>query len=598
MTHNKKKFRENFIDLKDSFLRFSIPWLCAVTASFLACYTQFVKDTPTTHFNALFSLLIGIPFSLGVTLLFESKKIKNSHFIAAILSVLVITSHFLITKSETNSNYFVSNLSVLLIFSSFFSFAPFLERAGWHGFWNFNYILFQRFVLSFVYSGFLSLGFIFALLILKFIINISIDESYFMSSLLFSFIGFNILFFVIGLPRNFQELNKTPEYPNWLNILIQNLIIPFTLLYNAIMYVYLAKILFSWSLPEGKIGWLVSSLSVLGIICHFFLKPLKFEEKKKWCIFFERYFYILLLPLLYMLFVGLYSRINEYGITENRYYLFASGIWLVFICLYFIISKSKNIKIIPISLSIISLLTSFGPWSASHVALTSQISSFKSILEKNKILVDGKISSASHEISFDEEKRISGIIDYIIDFHDFKSFSLLLPLNDFNEILRNKDLTDKSQISHIRDSLLNKMNLKYISKWKEKNGNEIELRSTSFPRFQSINEFQNFLGFNLNESNSSLSNDHIKINLNNQNSSLTLYKYDKELIDIPLSTFIRDTKKLSEEHNYMEEDFYVILNAKNKNAKVKIYFESIDYIENRNSIDINSLKGFMFIQEK
>ena len=66
-------------------------------------------------------------------------------------------------------------------------------------------------------------------------------------------------------------------------------------------------------------------------------------------IFFPKF----ILPILLMMFLSIGQRINQYGITEKRYYIPVLGLWVFAVMLYFSIIKSSKNTIIPISLSIV-----------------------------------------------------------------------------------------------------------------------------------------------------------------------------------------------------------------------------------------------------
>ena len=53
-----------------------------------------------------------------------------------------------------------------------------------------------------------------------------------------------------------------------------------------------------------------------------------------------RYFPKAILPLIVMMFISIGIRINAYGLTENRYYVVALGIWAFLVMIYFAFGKN------------------------------------------------------------------------------------------------------------------------------------------------------------------------------------------------------------------------------------------------------------------
>ena len=200
-------------------------------------------------------------------------------------------------------------------------------------------------------------------------------------------------------------------------------------LYLTILYVYSIKVLIEWEWPQGWIGWLVLSFSVLGILALLLLWPLSRRQENGWIPRFTRWFYIAILPLIGLLFAAIFRRISEYGITENRYFVLVLAIWLTGISLYFLLSKKKNIKVIPFSLALLSLIVSFGYWSAFSVSARSQAGRFGELLEKNGMLVDGKVSPATPGGLSDMERAdMRSIITYLSERHQTDLLEEYLPV--------------------------------------------------------------------------------------------------------------------------------------------------------------------------
>ncbi len=105
-------------------------------------------------------------------------------------------------------------------------------------------------------------------------------------------------------------------------------------------------------------------------------------------------FYLILLPLLVILFIAILMRMDDYGITVNRYIVLFLGIWLTTVCVFTLLFKS-SIKFIPTSLALMLQLISFGPWGIFSVSERAQVNRLKNILEKAKIIKENKIVNES-----------------------------------------------------------------------------------------------------------------------------------------------------------------------------------------------------------
>ena len=119
-----------------------------------------------------------------------------------------------------------------------------------------------------------------------------------------------------------------------------------------------------------------------------------------------RSFFISMIPLLVLFPLALFRRISQYGMTENRYVAVMIAVWMSLIIIYFIFSRKKNIKLIPLTMFILSLVMIAGPWNMFAVSEQSQRRRLEGILTQAGILTGGKIHATVTPVSA-EEKKIS-----------------------------------------------------------------------------------------------------------------------------------------------------------------------------------------------
>lgn len=106
-----------------------------------------------------------------------------------------------------------------------------------------------------------------------------------------------------------------------LEVLLNYIVTPALLIYTAILYLYMAKILFTWSLPEGGVAYMVFGFTMTALV----VKALQqLAEKRIYDWFFDR-FSLVSLPLLVLFWIGAIRRTSEYGLTEPRVYLLVCG---------------------------------------------------------------------------------------------------------------------------------------------------------------------------------------------------------------------------------------------------------------------------------
>ena len=82
--------------------------------------------------------------------------------------------------------------------------------------------------------------------------------------------------------------------------------------------------------------------------------------------------------MLVLMTIGIIRRFNDYGVTINRLYLITLNIWCYIVCIGLVFTKARRISWIPISFSILFLLTSALP--VNYASITRNI--MRSSVEK------------------------------------------------------------------------------------------------------------------------------------------------------------------------------------------------------------------------
>jgi hypothetical protein len=363
---------------------------------------------------------LGLPLFFAVHMFCEKWNAKPIFTFTALLTALFLLVQFYFSISALQEQ------NAQLVFRFLFwsaglhllaSFAAFFVADELNGFWQFNKLLFLRFLNAALYSGVLYLGLAGAILAVDELFNLHIDHDLYVDLWLVIAGLFNTVFFLGGIQEPVVDLNNEHNYPKGLKIFTQYVLLPLVTVYLVILYAYLAKIIVQQNLPQGWVANLILGFSVTGILSLLLVWPLREQEENKWVKTFARFFYFSLLPLLALLFIAIGTRINAYGVTVERYIVAMLGVWLALITLYFIFSKRKNIILIPLTLALFLFGSCFGPWGMFAVAERSQVKRLKILLEKNHMLVNGKVVKlASSDLALattNDLQQIQSIINYL-----------------------------------------------------------------------------------------------------------------------------------------------------------------------------------------
>lgn len=336
---------------------------------------------------------LGLLLSLAATLFIASRKYPRPK--AMLIKVIVAiagASLLLLLDPDADPRDYIRFCLLCLAFHLLVSFAAYIGTGKIQGFWQFNKVLFLRILTSVLYSGVLYLGLVIAIYATVKLFNIDDHQSH-IYGYLFAWIAgiFNTTFFLAGIPIDLSVLDEDFSYPKGLKIFTQYVLIPLATIYFLILLAYEIKIIIEWRLPKGYVSNLILGYAVFGILSILLVYPIREQNGNKWIKTYSRWFYFLMMPLIVLLFLAILARVAPYGVTEQRYFLLALGLWLTFICIYFLVSKKQNIRIIPISLCLVTLLSIYGPTSAFSVSASSQRGILVKIFKKYGKYKEGKL---------------------------------------------------------------------------------------------------------------------------------------------------------------------------------------------------------------
>jgi hypothetical protein len=386
-------------------------------------YLNYGTDSHYYYNNIILSAWLGLLLSLVVVIYAERNQVSiKKKWLAGIINVaLSIAFYFSLPDhySEARQKQFMLFIVGLHLLVAF---VPYTTRGEVNGFWQYNKTLFLRFLTAVLYSGVLFIGLSVALLAVENLFKVEIKYKWYLDLWICLAGGFNTIFFLAGFPSAFKKLDEIRDYPRGLKIFTQYVLLPIITVYLVILYAYMFKIIGTRQWPFGWVSYLVLAFAVAGILSLLLIHPIRLEANNKWILGFSRFFYIAICPLIVLLFLAIERRISDYGITEERYIVLILTGWLAFITLYFLFSKSKNIKTIPVSLSMISLLISFGPWGVFSVSFRSQNNRLRQFLQSNNMLSeDQKLVPAKAYLHKGDADQIKSIVEYLVNAHGYQS---------------------------------------------------------------------------------------------------------------------------------------------------------------------------------
>ncbi len=378
----------------------------------------------------ILTALLGIPSFFVLALVSEVRQwSRNTTVIAYGILLALLVAYFFTLPFEPNEKIAVIYRYLMLSIAAHaaVAFFPFWREEGVNGFWQFNKSLFLRIFTASLYSGVLTAGLMIALAACDYLLGFNIEDENYAEVAILIQLFFHPWFFFAGVPKQLSSLKDEQEYPKGLKVFAQFILMSLVMIYLVILYAYGLKIMFSWNWPKGLVSQLILWYSVVGILSLLLLWPLREKEESRWVGRYTKWFFVTLLPLLVMLFLAILQRVGDYGITVNRHVVLALACGLAIVTVYFIVSKRRDIRSVPMVLCLVALLSAYGPLSAISISESSQMGRLKSYIagapepkaEATAIAEAEAVDSEGRSVDTRPNRRDekSSILSYLVEWH-------------------------------------------------------------------------------------------------------------------------------------------------------------------------------------
>lgn len=364
---------------------------------------------------------LGIPSSLSTKVYIErvnGSLNKRMIFLAGIVGLLWLYYKFLLSEFNlvTGTRYIGTTLALYLLFTVI----PYYNRKNHYELYLVN--LLTRLFITYLYGVILFLGLAFTLFTINTLFNLNLSYELYFDIWLVVVGIFAPAYFLADIP-NYEEEEIYDDYSKILRALLLYIVMPIIVIYTSILYVYFLKILVQRQWPEGLVSHLVLWYSIVSAAVIILVYPLR--NSNRWVNTFVSYFPKTIIPILLMMFISISIRINAYGITENRYYVFVAGIWIAGTMIYFAFrNKTRNVYIV-MALIVVSIISVYGPISSYSISKISQNNRFEKLLSKYDMISQGQITQGSSEISQEDKQQISSIVIYFNSMHRLKAMRVI-----------------------------------------------------------------------------------------------------------------------------------------------------------------------------
>jgi hypothetical protein len=419
-------------------------------------------------------------------------------------------------------------------------------------------------------------------------------------------------------------LEQIYEYPKGLKTFSQFVLLPLLALYLIILYTYGTKILLLWDWPKGIVSYLIICVSVLGILTFLLLHPYGNQDGNSWIKKSSKGYYFMLFPLLIILFIAIFMRVGDYGITINRYVILFLGVWLFIVFLYTAFGKT-NIKFIPSSLACLLIIVSFGPWGMFSFSEKSQVNRLKNILETAGILENSKVKNETYWIKdsipnlysdneFENQSKLNdslasevkSILEYLDSHHGFSSIKEWYKQN-LDSIINLQSPEKENYYNYSEAELYMKtLGLKYEVFYEDNIEPRLTFNAANTGSVKKISGYDYFVPFEkytFEEGNSifSFNADSIEYKLEHVNKPTVklLLKTKAETITFEIEDLANKLRKeFGNEPDSLLPISKMQLNYSNANFDYKIEFHSIELVIQKNNLKLANISGDVFIKKK
>lgn len=418
--------------------RFPLETVISIALTLFLIFAIYSEKTDAWVVQTILSLIVTFFLSTGMTLFRESldggKGLKNKNtLLLAVLPVIYgigfyFVSDYLGTANPENVAFFLLHL---FGFIAILFVAPYLrnifEKAkasklqgisvGYSNY--FSLVAWTKLMAMIVGGSVFALGSIAigSIITLFDLSHFPHVEKVFMTWATISLAFIAPLYGLIQFPDP-SAINRDEYDTNrFFSFLVRFVGMPAILVYFVILYAYSIRVLVNFhDWPMGIVSWMVIGFSSFGYLVYAFAKP--HENASKAIAMFRKLFPFAVLPQILMLFYAIYLRIAQYDLTMNRYFVVIFGVWLTAVSIYFSMSKTKSLTVLPSSLAFFAILFSFGPWSVYSLPAERQYERLVGHMEQAGIIKDGKATQLTTTLDADLENSIVSEIEYVCEYRE------------------------------------------------------------------------------------------------------------------------------------------------------------------------------------
>ncbi|MBL8014644.1 MAG: DUF4153 domain-containing protein [Candidatus Doudnabacteria bacterium] len=368
-------------------------------------------------FKSIAALLVFLPLMTTISLVAGKLELLRAHKWKAaigslVLAVLVSLSLGYDANLTVTSVEATKYLLVLLASFSTVFFVPAILKKDRIAAWEDFSAKVRSFVAANIFSAAVLIGSSFALLTVSFLFRTPIDQRTPLTIIVWVLFGLNAVLFLAGLKlgvtKQTVDLNKITEK------FAKYVLVPFHILYTAIMYVYLLSILLTGTVPDNQLGGLSLCFALPGIIAIVMLYPLWVNGKDKFTRWYTSFYAINLVPVSGVYFYSLFVRIGEFGFTPDRILGLLVGVFILVLSGLLLWKKAFRLERFGLAVLLVIVVAFYFPVvNINSIARASLEGRLLASLEKYEVIKDGKWIGKQKDIGWEDYRALAADFRYL-----------------------------------------------------------------------------------------------------------------------------------------------------------------------------------------
>ncbi len=354
----------------------------------------------------------------------------------------------------------------------------------------------------------------------------------------------------------FHSQQKEGFYSNsFFRVLVNFILSPALLAYNAVLYLYFVKIAWAWSLPKGWIAGMVLSFVTL----LFMAKAAQTVLQRRFYDWYYNHFSLWVLAPVVMLWISIFHRIGAYGWTEWRLYLVLSAVVATMAMTLFFYAPWRKFKWVALfAVGLLVLFTYVPGLNARTLALHSQERRISGAMEQLYDRKQDKWVHPADSVTFEQYKTL------------YHSFVYVQKLKD-ESYMREKYGLTRNELNHLLPpNVMDRINGREANR---------DYLSVSFYEDQEVD----IVGYDTLYLVDSYSKGGVYYRF--ENGLLTIYRQKEVLLTLDLTAVVRE--RLAEKGLERGEDFAYLKFEKEK-LGFRVYTQGNKLVVLSNiSIDVN-----------